>query len=39
MKMDKGMAFVGGPLSDAAKNTGKTSIKLLIAHIYRQRTT
>jgi len=37
MKLQKGMGFVGGPLSDAAKNTGKTTIKLLIAHVYRPR--
>ena len=37
MKMEKGMGLVGGPLSDAAKNTGKTTIKLLMTHIYRPR--
>lgn len=37
MNLQKGMAFVAGPLSDAAKNTGKTTVKLLMTHIYRQR--
>ena len=37
MKMQKGMGLVGGPLSDAARNTGKTTIKLLMTHIYRPR--
>ena len=37
MKLQKGAGFVAGPLSDAAKNTGKTTIKLLMAHIYRPR--
>jgi quercetin dioxygenase-like cupin family protein len=37
MKMQKGMGFIGGPLSDAAKNTGKTTVKLLMTHIYRPR--
>ena len=37
MKMQKGMGLVGGPLSDAAKNIGKTTIKLLMTHIYRPR--
>jgi uncharacterized cupin superfamily protein len=37
MKLPKGAGFVGGPLSDAAKNTGKTTVKLLIAHVYRPR--
>jgi quercetin dioxygenase-like cupin family protein len=37
MKLEKGMGLVGGPLSDAAKNTGKTTIKLLMTHIYRPR--
>jgi hypothetical protein len=35
MKLEKGMGLVGGPMSDAAKNTGKTTIKLLMTHIYR----
>ena len=35
MKLEKGMGFVGGPFSDAAKNTGKTTVKLLMTHIYR----
>jgi len=37
MKMEKGIGLAGGPLSDAAKNTGKTTIKLLMTHIYRPR--
>jgi uncharacterized cupin superfamily protein len=37
MKLEKGMGFVGGPLSDAAKNTGKTTVKLLMVHVYRPR--
>jgi quercetin dioxygenase-like cupin family protein len=37
MKLQKGIGFVGGPLSDAAKNTGKSTVKLLIAHVYRPR--
>ncbi len=37
MKLQKGAGFVSGPLSDAAKNTGKTTVKLLIAHVYRPR--
>lgn len=37
MKFEKGMGLVGGPLSDATKNTGKTTIKLLMTHIYRSR--
>ena len=37
MKFENGMGFVGGPLSDAAKNTGKTTIKLLMTHFYRPR--
>ena len=37
MKMQKGMGLVDGPLSDAAKNIGKTTIKLLMTHIYRPR--
>ena len=37
MKLQKGLGFVGGPFSDAAKNTGKTTVKLLMTHIYRPR--
>jgi len=37
MKLQKGMGFVGGPLSDAARNIGNTTIKLLMTHIYRRR--
>lgn len=32
-----GMAFVSGPVADAAKNIGKTTIKLLLVDIYRPR--
>ena len=37
MKLQKGVGFVSGPLSDAAKNIGKTTVKLLMTHIYRPR--
>jgi quercetin dioxygenase-like cupin family protein len=37
MKLQKGTGLVGGPFSDAAKNTGKTTLKLLMTHIYRPR--
>ena len=37
MKLPKGAGLVGGAFADAAKNTGKTTVKLLIAHIYRPR--
>jgi quercetin dioxygenase-like cupin family protein len=37
MEFRKGQAFIGGPLSDAAKNIGNTTIKLLIHDIYRPR--
>jgi quercetin dioxygenase-like cupin family protein len=37
MKMEKGTGFVGGPFSDEAKNIGKTTVKLLMTHIYRPR--
>ena len=37
MKMKKGTGFVGGPFSDAAKNIGKTTVKLLMTHVYRPR--
>jgi len=37
MKLQKGMGMVNGPVSDAAKNTGKSTLKLLMAHVYRPR--
>lgn len=37
MDLKKGMGFVSGPLSDAAKNIGTTTIRMLIADIYRPR--
>ena len=36
-KFEKGMGLVDGPLSNGTKNTGKTTIKLLMTHIYRTR--
>lgn len=38
MKVERGMGFVRGPVSDAVKNTGTTTVKVLMSHIYRQRT-
>lgn len=35
MDLKPGMGFVSGPVTDAAKNIGKTTIKMLIADIYR----
>ena len=32
-----GMGFVSGPLTDAAKNIGTTTVRMLIAEIYRPR--
>jgi quercetin dioxygenase-like cupin family protein len=32
-----GMAFVSGPVADAAKNIGKTTIKLILVDMYRPR--
>lgn len=32
-----GMGFVNGPVNDAAKNIGKTTIKFLVVDVYRQR--
>lgn len=37
MELNTGMGFITGPLSDAAKNIGNTTIKLLIHDIYRPR--
>lgn len=33
----KGMGIVGGPATHSGKNTGKTTIKLMVADIYRPR--
>lgn len=38
MEFTPGMGFVSGPVSDAGKNIGSTTIKMLIADIYRKRT-
>ena len=37
MEMKKGMGFVAGAVGDNGKNIGKTTIKLVIADIYRPR--
>jgi len=37
MEMKTGQGFVSGALTDAGKNVGKTTIKLLVADIYRPR--
>jgi hypothetical protein len=37
LNLKPGMGAVSGPLSDAARNIGNTTIKLLIADIYRPR--
>jgi len=37
MDLPTGGALVGGPLSDAAKNIGKTTIKLVVTDMYRPR--
>lgn len=37
MDFKPGDGFVSGPVSDAVKNTGKTTIKLLVADIHRPR--
>jgi quercetin dioxygenase-like cupin family protein len=37
LELKPGMGAISGPLSDAAKNIGTTTIKLLIADIYRPR--
>ena len=38
MDLKTGTGFVSGSLSDAAKNIGNTTIKLLVTDIYRPRT-
>ncbi len=35
--LETGMAFMGGPLKDVAKNTGDTTVRLLITEIFRPR--
>lgn len=37
MELNSGVGFVAGPLTDAAKNIGETTIKLLITEIHRPR--
>ena len=37
MDLPAGTAFVSGPVVDAAKNIGKTTVKLLIVDMYRPR--
>ena len=37
MDLKEGMGGISGPVSDAAKNVGKTTIKMLIHDIYRPR--
>jgi hypothetical protein len=37
MELKTGMGFVSGALTDAGKNIGTTTIKLLVADIYRPR--
>lgn len=37
MELQSGMGFVAGPLTDAAKNIGETTIKLLLTEIHRPR--
>ena len=37
--METGMGFLGGPLKDVAKNTGDTTVRLLITEIFRPRMT
>jgi quercetin dioxygenase-like cupin family protein len=37
MDLKPGMGFISGPVSDAAKNIGNTTIKLLLQDIYRPR--
>jgi quercetin dioxygenase-like cupin family protein len=37
MSFTAGQGWLGGPLNDAAKNTGDTRIRLLITEIYRPR--
>ena len=35
--METGIGFLGGPLKDVAKNTGDTTVRLLITEIFRPR--
>jgi hypothetical protein len=37
MDLPTGGGLIGGPLTDAAKNVGKTTIKLLVVDMYRPR--
>jgi quercetin dioxygenase-like cupin family protein len=37
MELKSGVGFVGGPLTDAAKNIGETTIKLILTEIHRPR--
>ena len=37
MEFKAGTGFLGGPLTDAAKNTGDTRISLLITEVFRPR--
>ncbi len=37
MELKSGEGFVGGPLTDSAKNIGETTIKLLLNEIHRPR--
>lgn len=37
MDLKTGVGFVAGPLTDAAKNVGETTIKLLLTEIHRPR--
>ena len=37
MELVSGVGFVSGPLTDAAKNVGETTIKLLLTEIHRPR--
>jgi quercetin dioxygenase-like cupin family protein len=36
-ELKPGMGFVNGPVSDAAKNIGKTDLKFLVVDVYRAR--
>ncbi len=37
MDFKAGTGFISGPLSDAGKNVGTTTVKLLVTDIYRPR--
>jgi quercetin dioxygenase-like cupin family protein len=39
MDLKPGMGAISGPVSDAGKNVGKTTVKLLVVDIYRPRST